>query len=101
MEESISTKRRVKDIILRGLVYVSGIIVCVLLALIIGYIFYRGIPGITSEFLTTQTSYVHDTIGILPNILNTLYIVLLAMVIVIPLGVCAAVYLNEYATNKR
>ena len=101
MEQTISKKRRVKDIVLRTFVYLSGIIVCVILALIIGYIFFRGIPGITSEFLTTQTSYVHDTIGILPNILNTLYIVLLAMAIVIPLGVCAAVYLNEYATNKR
>ncbi len=100
-EDRISPARHAKDVILRGLVYGSGIAVCVVLALIIGYIFYRGVPGITAELLTTQTSYVHDTIGILPNILNTLYIVLVAMVIVIPLGVCAAVYLNEYATNKR
>ena len=101
MEQNISPSRRAKDIALRTLVYGSGIIVCIILALIIGYIFYRGVPGITAELLTTQTSYVHDTIGILPNILNTLYIILVAMVIVIPLGVCAAVYLNEYARNKK
>ena len=93
--------RRAKDALLTALVYGSGAVVCLVLALIIGYIFFRGVPGITAELLTTQSSYVHDTIGILPNILNTLYIVLVAMVIVIPLGVCAAVYLSEYATNKR
>ena len=92
--------RKTKDKALKGLVYASGVVVCAILLLIIGYIFYRGIPFITWKFLSTQSSYVHDTIGILPNILNTLYIVLIAMAIVIPLGVCAAVYLNEYATNK-
>ncbi len=68
--------------------------------LIIGYIFYRGVPNITWELLSTQTSYINDTIGILPNILNTIYLVLLAMVIVLPLGVGAAIYLTEYATNR-
>lgn len=98
---STAKARRAKDALLTALVYGSGAVVCLVLALIIGYIFFRGVPGITAELLTTQSSYVHDTIGILPNILNTLYIVLVAMVIVIPLGVCAAVYLSEYATNKR
>ena len=98
---STATTRRAKDALRTALVYGSGAVVCLVLALIIGYIFFRGVPGITAELLTTQSSYVHDTIGILPNILNTLYIVLVAMVIVIPLGVCAAVYLSEYATNKR
>ena len=99
-QTTMNTSRKVKSAILKGLVYASGVIVCVVLLAIIGYISYRGIPGITSEFLTTQASYVHNTIGILPNILNTLYIILIAMAIVIPLGVCAAIYLNEYATNK-
>ena len=96
---SISSRKR-KNKVAKGFVYGSGVCVCAILLLIIGYIFYRGIPFITTQFLTTQSSYVKDTIGILPNILNTLYIVLIAMVIVIPIGVCAAVYLNEYATNK-
>ena len=94
------TSRRTKDKAIKGLVYASGVVVCAILLLIIGYIFSRGIPFITWQFLSTQSSYVYDTIGILPNILNTLYIVLIAIASVIPLGVCAAVYLNEYATNK-
>ena len=101
LQSKMPAGRKIKDKLLKGLVYAAGIAVCLILLFIIGYIFYRGLPGITAEFLTTQSSYVHNTIGILPNILNTLYIVLIAMVIVIPLGVCAAVYLNEYATNRR
>ena len=68
---------------------------------LIGYIFYRGLRNITWELLTTQTSYIKDTIGILPNILNTLYIIFVAMLIVLPLGVGAAIYLTEYATNHK
>ena len=94
-------RRKVKNAAVRVFVYGAAAIVGALLLAIIGYIFYRGVPYITAEFLTTQSSYVRDTIGILPNILNTLYLVLIAMIIVIPLGVCAAVYLNEYATNPR
>lgn len=101
MQATISGKRQIKDRALRCAVYASAGLVCAILLALIGYIFYRGLPGITSEFLSTQSSYVHDTIGILPNILNTLYIILVAMVIVVPLGVCAAVYLNEYARNKK
>lgn len=101
MQATISTKRKVQDGLLRFAVYGSAAIVCIILLALIGYIFYRGLPGITGEFLSSQSSYVHDTIGILPNILNTLYIILVAMVIVVPLGVCAAVYLNEYASNKK
>lgn len=99
--KSLSARRRLYDRGLRVLLYLSGFITCALLVLIIGYIFYRGVPNITWELLSTQTSYINDTIGILPNILNTLYLVLLAMVIVLPLGVGAAIYLTEYATNRR
>ena len=72
-----------------------------LLAFLIGYIFYRGVPYLSWELLTSQSSYVKKTIGILPNLLNTLYIILVAMVIVLPLGTGAAIYLTEYATNKK
>lgn len=99
MQTNRSRFRIARDNTLKIAVYVGGVLTCLLLMAIIGYIFYRGIPFVTAEFLTTQSSYVHNTIGILPNILNTLYIVLIAMAIVVPLGVCAAVYLNEYATN--
>ena len=98
---TLSPRRRARDRGLRVLLYLCGIITCALLVLIIGYIFYRGIPNVTWELLSTQTSYINDTIGILPNILNTLYLVLLSMVIVLPLGVGAAIYLTEYATNHK
>ena len=99
--KSLSTRRRLYDRGLRVLLYLCGFITCALLVLIIGYIFYRGIPNVTWQLLSTQTSYLNDTIGILPNILNTLYLVLLSMVIVLPLGVGAAIYLTEYASNRR
>lgn len=101
MDARISKGRRMRDGMTKGLLYASSLMVCLILLFIIGYIFARGVPGITAELLSTQSSYVRDTIGILPNILNTLYIVLVAMAVVIPLGVCAAVYLNEYAVSKR
>ena len=91
----LSPRRRLYDRGLRILLYLCGFITCALLVLIIGYIFFRGIPNITWELLSTQTSYIKDTIGILPNILNTLYLVVLSMVIVLPLGVGAAIYLTE------
>ena len=100
-DKTLSTRRRVYDRVLRVLLYLCGVLTCALLALIIGYIFYRGIPNITWELLSSQTSYIKDTIGILPNILNTVYLVVLAMVIVLPLGVGADIYLTEYAANRR
>ena len=93
--------RRAYDRSLRTLLYVCAGITVALLVFLIGYIFYRGLSNISWSLLTSQTSYISDTIGILPNFLNTLYIILLAMVIVLPLGVGAAIYLTEYATNRN
>ena len=99
--KTLSPRRRVYDRTLRAALYLCAGLTCALLVFLIGYIFYRGLGNITWELLTTQTSYLRNTIGILPNILNTLYIIALAMVIVLPLGVGAAIYLTEYAQNKR
>ena len=98
---TLSPRRQLYDKGLRVVLYFCGFLTCALLVLIIGYIFYRGVPFISWELLSTQSSYINDTIGILPNILNTLYIILLSMVIVLPLGVGAAIYLTEYATHRR
>ena len=98
---TLSPRRQLYDKGLRVVLYFCGFLTCALLVLTIGYIFYRGVPFISWELLSTQSSYINDTIGILPNILNTLYIILLSMVIVLPLGVGAAIYLTEYATNRR
>ena len=101
MDQKLSPRRRLYDKGLRALLWLCAGITCALLVFLIGYIFYRGLGNITWELLTTQTSYIKDTIGILPNILNTLYIIMVAMVIVLPLGVGAAIYLTEYASNRK
>jgi phosphate transport system permease protein len=81
--------------------YLSAGLICLMLLGIIGYILVRGIPNISFGLLSSKPSLINDTIGILPNILNTLYIILITLIIVLPIGVGAAVYLNEYAKNKK
>lgn len=95
------SKRKLWNQGAKALIWGSAILTCVSLAFLIGYIFYRGVPYLSWELLTSQSSYVKKTIGILPNLMNTLYIILVAMVIVLPLGTGAAIYLTEYATNKK
>ena len=101
MQDKISTKRKVECAILNILMYLSAGIICLILLGLIGYILYRGLPHITPQFLTSKPSLIRETVGILPNILNTLYIILITLVIVLPIGVGAAIYLNEYAVNKK
>ena len=101
MERNLSPRRRAYDLTMRSLVWLCAGLTCALLLFLIGFIFYRGFPGVTWDFLSGTSSYIKDTIGILPNILNTLYIILLAMALVLPLGVGAAIYLTEYAANRR
>ena len=101
MQDKISTRRKVKCAILNTLMYLSAGIICLILLGLIGYILYRGLPHISIEFLTSKPSLIRETVGILPNILNTLYIILITLVIVLPIGVGAAIYLNEYAENKK
>lgn len=100
MQDRISTKRKVKCALLNILMYLSAVIICLILLGLIGYILYRGLPHISLEFLTSKPSLIRETVGILPNILNTIYIILITLVIVLPIGVGAAIYLNEYAENK-
>ena len=101
MQDKISTKRKVKCALLNILMYLSAGIICIILLGLIGYILYRGLPHISLEFLTSKPSLIRETVGILPNILNTIYIILITLVIVLPIGVGAAIYLNEYAENKK
>lgn len=96
-----SPSRKAYGGLMRTLMYLSAGITCALLIFLIGYIFWRGLGNITWELLSTQSSYLKNSIGILPNILNTLYIILVAMVLALPIGVGAAIYLTEYAENKR
>lgn len=97
----ISTKRKIADGIRKALMYFAAGLILALLVFLIGYILVRGIPYITLTFLTTKPSLVNETIGILPNLLNTLYIVFMTLIVVLPIGIGAAVYLNEYAKNQK
>lgn len=101
MDQRLSPRRRAYDLGLRLCMIFCAGVTCALLIFLIGYIFCRGLPNLTWDLLSGQTSYIQNSIGILPNILNTLYIIFVAMVIVLPLGVGAAVYLTEYAENRR
>ncbi len=97
----MSTHRKNMDRLLRGLMGLCSGITCLVLLMIIGYILYRGIPRLTWNLLSTEPNNLTGNIGILPNILNTLYIIFVAMIIVLPLGVGAAIYLTEYSTSRK
>ena len=97
----LGKKRKIWNWAMKAALYAAAFLTGALLVLLIGYILWRGVPFLTWELLSSQTSYIRGTIGILPNIMNTVYIILVAMAIVLPLGVGAAIYLTEYAENKR
>lgn len=97
----MTAQRKLKDFFRKLAVYGSAFFVVGLLVYIIGYIFIRGSKTIDWAFLSTASSALAGTIGIYPSILNTLYVILLSLVIVLPLGVGAAVYLTEYASNEK
>ena len=96
-----SSSRRLWNQFFTGAVWVAAVFVIILVVGIIGMVLVRGLPHVNWTFLTTTSSILRGTNGILPAIINTLYIILLTLVIVLPLGVGAAVYLTEYATNRK
>ena len=98
---AMSLNRRVYDRGMRGLLWLSAGITCALLVFLMGYILWRGIPQLSWQFLTSAESVLKGTLGILPAICNTLYVVCVTLCIALPLGVGAAVYLTEYATNHK
>lgn len=89
--------RKMKDNLLLGLIYTAAFFSVILLAVIILYVFIKGLPSINWSFLTTVTSALKGTTGIAGNIVNTLYIVVLTLLIATPIGIGSAIYLNEYA----
>ena len=86
---------------MRILMWLAAGITAALTLFLLGYVLVKGLPNITWELLSTKPSYLRGTVGILPDILNTLYIIPTTLLFVLPLGVGAAIYLTEYATNKR
>ena len=101
MTDTISKRRKIKDTILKLMMILSAGLICGILLGLIGYILYRGIPHISWMLVSTKPSLLRGTVGILPNILNTVYLIIITLVIVLPLGAGAAIYLNEYAKNKK
>ena len=99
--QGLSARRRIYNVGMRSLIYIAAAIVVALLVFLLGYILYRGLPNLTWEFLTSEESVVRDVQGIGPAILNTLYVIIATLIVVLPLGVGAAIYLTEYATNHK
>ena len=97
----MTKKRTVYVWTTRALMRLAVGITAALTLFIVGYVLMQGVPNLSWEFLSTKPSYLKGTVGILPDILNTVYIVIATLVVVIPLGVGAAVYLTEYATNQK
>ena len=97
----LSKKRKVYIGAMKAAMYISTGLTAALVIFLVAYVFIKGVPHISWELLSTKPSYISGRIGILPDILNTLYIVLATLIFVIPLGVGAAIYLTEYAKNKK
>ena len=97
----LNKKRKLYIGAMKAAMYVSTGLTAALVIFLVAYVFIKGIPHISWELLSTKPSYISGRIGILPDILNTLYIVLATLLFVIPLGVGAAIYLTEYAKNKK
>ena len=101
LTQGLSSRRKAYDITMRTLLYASAIIICALLVCLIGYVLYRGVPNLSWQFLTSEESVIRDIQGILPALINTLYIIVATLIFILPLGVGSAIYLTEYASNKK
>ena len=100
-KKAISGSRRAYILVMRILMGAAAVITAALVLFLIAYVLVKGLPSVSWTLLSTAPSYLSDRIGILPDLLNTLYIVIATLLIVLPLGVGAAIYLTEYATNRR
>jgi len=101
MKSGLSAKRKAYGHLLTGFIYLCVAVAVATLIATIGFVLYRGLGHITWELLTTARSALRGTIGILPNIIFTLYLILTTLLISLPIGIGAAIYLNEYATNRK
>ena len=101
MGKSLTFKRKSFELLMRALMIISTGLTGSLVLFFLIYVLVQGVPNISWEFLTTKPSYLTESIGILPDILNTIYIVIATLALVLPLGVGAAIYLTEYASNKK
>ena len=101
MSNNVKRRRAVYGFVMRFLMRLCAALTAALALFLVGYVLYKGLPNVTWKLLSTKPSYLTESIGILPDILNTLYVMMASLLIVLPLGVCAAIYLTEYAGNSR
>lgn len=101
MKYKTAPRRKAYDVGMRALLYLAAGITMFLLLFLVVYILYRGLPNLTWDFLTGQESILRGTDGIFPAILNTIYVIVVTLIVVLPLGVGAAIYLTEYARNRK
>ncbi len=99
--KNVSARRRAYGLAMKSLMLLAAGLTCALVVFMVSYVLYKGVPNITWQLLSTSPSYLSGTIGILPDILNTLYIVIYTLFLVLPLGVGAAIYLTEYASDRK
>ncbi|KGF47430.1 phosphate ABC transporter permease [Veillonella montpellierensis DNF00314] len=99
--EYYKVRRKQYEVFMKGLMYICTGLTAAVSLFLLGYVLIKGLSCINWSFLSTAPSYISERIGILPDILNTLYIMIAALLIVLPLGVGAAIYLTEYATNQK
>ena len=99
--KDVSARRRAYGLVMKSLMLLAAGLTCALVVFMVSYVLYKGVPNITWQLLSTSPSYLSGTIGILPDILNTLYIVIYTLFLVLPLGVGAAIYLTEYASDRK
>ena len=99
--KNVSARRRTYGLVMKSLMLLAAGVTCALVVFMVSYVLYKGVPNITWQLLSTSPSYLSGTIGILPDILNTLYIVIYTLFLVLPLGVGAAIYLTEYASDRK
>lgn len=100
-KHQFSARRRIWGGTMRGLMLLCAAVTCALAVFLIVYVLVKGVPNLSWKLLSTKPSYLDGSIGILPDIITTVCTVLTTLLVVLPLGVCAAVYLTEYAANKR
>ena len=100
-KHQFSARRRIWGGTMRGLMLLCAAVTCALAVFLIVYVLVKGVPNLSWQLLSTKPSYLDGSIGILPDIITTVCMVLTTLLVVLPLGVCAAVYLTEYAANKR
>ena len=98
---NFALRRRARGGMMRALMVLCAVLTCALAVFLIAYVLVKGVPNLSGELLRSKPSYLNGTIGILPDIISTVCMVLTTLLVVLPVGVCAAVYLTEYAQNRR